>query len=71
MKMLGGLATTWLTLSVVAVSGIAHAGSPIPVTECKQVLDVAGGEYVLTASVGLASCGEIRGPITIAASGFA
>jgi len=67
MNMLGGLAKTALAFGALTILGIAHAGSPIPVTECRQVLDVPGGDYVLTASVGDTGCGERGGPITIAA----
>ncbi len=70
MNMLGGFARTAIVFGVLTILGIARAGSPIPVTECRQVLDVAGGEYVLTASVGLAGCGDVGGPITIAANGI-
>src|ERR1700719_2988996 len=70
MNILGGLAKTALAFGVLTIVGIAHAGSPIPVTECRQGLDVAGAEYVLTPSVGVLGCGDIGGPITIAANGI-
>lgn len=70
MNILGGLAKTALIVGVLTLSGIAHARSPIPVTECRQVLDVRDGEYVLTPALGVLGCGDIGGPITIAANGI-
>ena len=70
MNSLGKLAKMAFVFGLLTAPGIAHAGSPIPVTECQQILDVSGGDYVLTEDVGPSGCGDIGGPITIAANGI-
>jgi hypothetical protein len=65
MNMLGGLAKTAIVFGVLTFLGTVRAGSPIPVTDCGQVLDVPAGEYVLTASIG---CSSDSPPVTIAAN---